>query len=312
MLVHLILLVLSSVSFAEDTTFTTNNPYTELARDRNAPINTAAFKKPKGETDWAEFFRNVHGTYGLSIMGPRIAGSGNETYNIFIPDVAPVQLSHFWQLGVQVNPDLQLGFSVSSIQNIADGVVGGSGVVRGKLYETYDPEVYANFPNLISVPNWYVFTSARLSLSLSDYSKKVGKITQVSLSQSWTYSAPGSDWSFGASFFAQPIFYTDPMPAEFTYRRTLYSSVGHLISYRISPILNIQSTSTLDFDHRSPDPSGAFHFTSNLDDTSRVSLYLSPSIGKSIFLSLGGYFQFLLWRASMETSIVGLDFSISF
>lgn len=282
--------------------------YTQLPRDKNLPIDTVAFKPPIGETDWKEFFRNVHGSYGLSFMGPRIAGSGNETYNIYIPDVAPVQLSHTWQLGAQVNPNLQLGFSVNSIQNIADNVTGKTGVVRGRTFETYDPEIYANLPNLVQVPGWFVFSSAKISIPLTEASKNSGKITQITLDQSWTFQKPGSDWSFGAAFEVQPIFYTDPMPPSFSYRKTLYVAAGHLISYRISPTVNVQSTSNLDFDYRSPAPK----FTSNLDDTSRLAIYLSPAISKSIFLSLGGYFQFLLWNPATETSIIGLDFSISF
>jgi hypothetical protein len=306
------LLLLIFISTARADTPTSNNAYTELPRDKNSPINTLPFNPPAGETDWKEFFRNVHGSYGLSFMGPRIAGSGNETYNIFIPDVAPVQLSHSWQLGVQVNPDLQLGFSVNSIQNIADNVAGKNGFIRGRTFETYDPEIYANLPNLIKVPGWFVFSSAKFSLPLTEASKNSGKISQITLDQNWTYSKPGSDWSFGASFEFQPIFFSDPMPTGYTSRKTLYVSAGHLISYRISPILNIQSTSTLDFDHRSPDSLGAFNFTSNLDDTSRIAIYLSPAISNSIFISMGGYFQFLLWSPTLETSIVGFDFSISF
>src|ERR1035437_8552147 len=104
---------------------------TQLPRDKTSPIDTAPFKPPIGETDWKEFFRNVHGSYNLSFMGPRIAGSGTETYNIFVPDVAPLQLSHTWKLGAQVNPDFQLGFSVNSIQNISDNIRGNTGIIRG-------------------------------------------------------------------------------------------------------------------------------------------------------------------------------------
>ena len=284
---------------------------TQLPRDKTSPIDTTPFNPPIGETDWKEFFRNVHGSYGVSFMGPRIAGSGNETYNIYIPDVAPVQLSHTWQLGAQVNPNLQLGFSLNSIQNISDNVVGKTGIVRGRTFETYDPEIYANLPNLIHVSGWNVFTSAKMSIPVTQASKDNGKITQITLDQNWSIASE-SDWTFGFSAELQPIFYTDPMPPNFTYRKTLYASIGHLISYRISPILNIQSTSTLDIDHRAPDPQGAFHFTSNLDDTSRLSLYLSPTISNSIFISVGGFFQFLLWNPTMETSIIGLDFTLSF
>jgi hypothetical protein len=286
--------------------------YTKLPREKNSPINTSQYLRPEGKTDWNEFWKNVHGSYGLSFMGPRIAGNGNETFNIYIPDVAPLQLAHSWQLGVQVNPWLQLGISQFAIQNISDNVTGNNGVVRGRSFDLYDPEIYANFPNLIQIPGWFVFTSAKFSIPVTQFSQNNLKITQITLDQSWTTSNPSSDWSFGFSAEIQPILYADPKPAGLTNRKTLYASVGHLISYRISPTVNFQSTSTIDLDHRAPDPNGPLHFTSNLDDTSRLSLYLNPIINNSLFVSFGGYFQFLLWKPSMETSILGMDFNISF
>ena len=308
----LILFVASAANSEPSPPSDTYVDYTKLQREKNSPINTSRFEHPDDKTDWKEFFNNVHGSYGLSFMGPRIAGSGNETYNIYIPDVAPVQLSHTWQLGVQVNPDLQLGISQFAIQNVSDHVVGTTGTIRGRSFEMYDPEIYANFPNLIQVPGWFVFTSAKFSVPITKASQDKLKITQITIDQSWTTSNPASNWSFGVSAELQPIFYADPRPASVQNRKTLYASIGHLISYRISPSVNIQSTSTIDLDHRSPDPMGPFNLTSNLDDTSRLSLYLNPQWSNSFFVSLGGYFQFLLWKPGMETSILGMDFTISF
>jgi hypothetical protein len=285
--------------------------FTQLPRDRKLPIDTVKYQLPSGKTDWKEFWSNVHGSYGLSFMGPRIAGSGKETYNLYIPDVAPLQLAHTWRLGAQVNPDLQLGFSQFAIQNVSESVMGTTGTIRSRSFEAYDPEIYVNLPNLVKVDGWFVFTSARMSIPLTDASKNKGKITQITIDQNWSTSNTG-DWSFGVSGEIQPIFYTDPKPANLTDRKTLFASIGHLISYRISPSVNIQSTSTFDLDHRSPDPNGPLNFTSNLDDFSRISLYMSPSMSKSFFVTMGGYFQFLVWRPGMETSILGMDFSISF
>ena len=283
----------------------------QLPRIKNSPIDLAPFKPPQGETDWHEFFKNTHGSYSLSFMGPRIAGSGNETYNIYVQDVAPLQLSHYWQLGVQANPNLQVGFKGSAIQNIADGVVGNTGIVRGRTFEMYDPEIYANLPNLIKIPGMNIFTSLAMSLSLSDASKNKGKITQITLDQNWNLDNFPSAWSFGITTEVQPIFYTDPMPSGLLYRRTLFASIGHLIGYQISPLVSLQWTSTFDMDHRSPDTQGTFDFTSNLPDTSRFGLNINPVIG-DLYLSMGGYFQFLVWSPSFETSILGANFSISF
>ena len=299
----------------ESSTAPTNFDQASLQRNKNSPINTAPFKlRPNDETNWSDFFQNLHGSYEVSFMGPRIAGSGNETYNIFIPDVAPLQLSHYWQLGEQVNPNLQLGLKISGIQNISDGVVGTTGIIRGRSFELYDLDIYANLPNLVQPPGWFVFTTVSMSLSTSNSSQLKGRITELTFDQTWTVANYPSDWTFGIPLEIQPAFFTNPFPANLAFRKTFYASFGHLISYRVSPIVNIQSTSQFDFAHRAlPDGSGGtFDFNSNLPDTSRLSLYINPVIGKSVYLSLSGFFQFLVWAPSFETSILGADLTISF
>jgi len=300
---------------AEANLVPTHFDQTDLARNKNSPINTSPFKlRPSGETDWNDFFQNLHGSYEVFLMGPRIAGAGIETYNIYIPDVAPLQLSHYWQLGEQVNPNLQIGFKISGIQNISDGVVGTTGIVRGRSFELYDLELYANLPNLVQLPGCFVFTSVAMSLPTSSKSQEIGRITEITIDQTWTLANYPSKWTFGLPLEIQAAFFTNPFPTSFAYRKSFYASFGHLISYRISPYVNVQSTSVFDFSHRAlPDASGGvFDFNSNLPDTSRLSLYLTPSISKSFFLSLAGYFQFLVWAPAFETSILGADLTISF
>lgn len=108
-----------------------------------------------------------------------------------------------------------------------------------------------------------------------------------------------------------PLFYTDPMPAGFYDRQTLYLSFTPFASYRISPELSMGVATKFDIEHRSPDPDGALHFGSALDDTLKLSATLSPQVAP-LFLSIGGFYQMLIWNPSIDTSILGANFSISF
>ncbi len=168
--------------------------------------------------------------------------------------------------------------------------------------------LYANLPNLLKVKGWNVFSSLTMSISSSSGSRDIGKITGLELSQSWSVNNSPSDWTFGFSLYANPQFYTDPIPSGYNFRQLLNANIGHLVSYRVSEIFKIQSTSTFDFEYRS----GNLGIGSGLEDRSRLSFTIFPKLNSSAFLSLGGYFQFLVWKPSTETSIIGADLSIGF
>jgi hypothetical protein len=275
-------------------------------------------KRPNTDFTFQDFVKNLHGSYSVSLMGPRLVGASNETYNIYLPDVAPIQLYHTITMSYQVNPDLRIGISESAPQNIADGVVGnqldintGQRLVRDHSFELYDPAIYFNMPNLIKIPGWSVFTSASFSLSLSTASQQIGKITSLTFQQSWAVNNFPSDWSYGFNLYANPQFYTDPIPAGYSDRQTMFISFGHFLSYRVSPTFSLSTSTNFNVEHRSPDNNGFFHLAEGLEDQFRISAAIRPNIFP-MFMSIVGYYQFLFWNPSSETSIVGASFSIGF
>lgn len=278
--------------------------------NRNNPTRYEK-KEDSKESEWAVFRKNIHGGYSVSIMGPRMLGNSNETYNVFLQDVAPVQLFHAFNLSYTVSEDLTIGASQTGVQNLYDNVVGLTG--NTYLAETtwFDPTIFFNLPNLISVPGFNVFTSASFSLSVTRASQEIGRITTIELSQGWTVDNAPSPWTYGFNWTIRPQFYTDPIPAGFTDRQTFSGSAGHQLGYRVSPVFALNSTSTFDFEHRDPDPKGSGHFGSNLEDRARISCSITPQLASGR-ISFGGYFQFLIFKAQPETSIIGGDFSIGF
>lgn len=319
----LILCLFSSVSHAQDEPLSQNRELND--QTNRGPIlqptpPPVTFKPQRPNTDFSfkDFMKNLHGSYSVSLMGPRLVGASNETYNIYLPDVAPLQLYHTFTLSYQVNPDLRIGISESAPQNVANDVVGNQlnvnthqPLVRGSSIEWYDPNIYFNMPNLVKAPGWRIFSSASFSVPVSVASQEIGKVTALTFQQSWAVDNFPSPWIYGFNLYLNPQFYTDPMPSAYTDRQTLYGSFGHFLSYRVSRNFTVQTSTNFDFEHRSPDPKGFLHLGDGLEDTFRIGAAIFPNVFP-MFMSIVGYFQFLVWNPSSETSIVGASFSIGF
>jgi hypothetical protein len=284
----------------------------QTTRNQSLPGRTQyPFKPPPKPSLWKTIKENMHGSYSVTMMGPRPVGPTNSTYNIFVPDVAPIQLYHSTSLFFFVNPDWTFGFGVDAVQNIANDVVGNTGIVRGQNFILYDPTLNITLPNLMKVPGWSVFTSANMSLAVTEASINIGRITSININQNWRVLTYPSKWSYGFDINLNPQFYTEPFPSTFNFRKTFYASIGHFLSYQISPQVSLIHTTTFDMDHRVPNETGFFQFSSGLDDRMRFAMRVSPDLGP-LMVSFGGYFQFLMWNPQMDTSIFGMDFSVGF
>lgn len=283
----------------------------QAQRGSNRPdINLQTFKTPGTIPSIGEILRNFHGSYAVSYMGPRLNGSPIETYNVFIPDVAPVQLFHSLKFGYQATGDLQIGVGADIVQNVSDGVMGVTGFIRGRTSEWYDPYLYFDLPNLIRVDGWFVFTSASFSLPVGPASLNAAKITSLILQQSWSVNTQGP-FQFGFGWFLNPQFYNDPLPQGFTDRQTLFLSFGPNLGYNLSRSVSLRASASFNVEHRSPNQNGLFHLGEALPDTARGTLTWSPDVSP-LFVSFGGYVQSVLWSPSIDTSIVGGSFSIGF
>lgn len=290
---------------------TTNSRETVDQTQRNPP-KTILHEFTPEVSFWKRMFDNMHGSYSVTLMGPRFIGNSNETYNIYVPDVAPIQLYHSTSVYFQVSPDMTVGFGVDAVQNIANNVTGQTGIVRGQNFTLYDPTINFTFPNLFKVNGWNVFTSGSFSLSLTDYGISLGRVSSVILNQSWRVNNYPSDWNYGFDLSVNPVFYTEPFPQGFTYRKTFYTSIGHYISYQVSPSVRVYNSSTFDMEHRYPNGTGGFFdFYGGLDDRIRFGMSVTPNIYPT-FMTIGGYIQALFWNPQYETTILGFDFSIGF
>ncbi|MBS1960238.1 MAG: hypothetical protein JST80_12245 [Bdellovibrionales bacterium] len=302
--------LLSTTPTQAQTTTTTNREGVDQAQ-RNPPPQIIHEFTPE-PSFWKRLFDNMHGSYTVTLMGPRFIGNSNETYNIYVPDVSPIQLYHSTSLFFQVSPDMTVGFGVDAVQNIANNVVGQTGITRGQDFTLYDPTINFTFPNLVKVPGWKVFSSASFSLSLTEYSNSIGRVTSVNINQNWRVDNYPSDWNYGFDVNLNPQFFTEPFPVTLTYRKTFYASIGHYISYAVSPSVRIYNSTTFDMEHRYPNGTGGFFdFYGGLDDRLKFGMSISPNIYPT-FLTVGGYIQALFWNPQLDTTIIGFDFSIGF
>ena len=280
-------------------------------RELNLPDMTPSLRGAPGTIPpIGEILGKIHGFYGVTVMGPRLNGMPHETYNLYLPDVSSIQAFHSLQVGYQIHDHLQIGVGESIAQNLYDGVSGTTGILHHRSFDWYDPYVYLNLPDWIQIPGWTIFTTASLSLPITDASDAAYKITSITLGQSWSLKM-NSPWRFGINLFLNPQFYSDPIPDGFQNRQTFYGSLGPNFGYSITPAWLIGVTSHFTFEHRSPDPKGFLNLDSGLPDTAQALVTFAPKFGP-LFLSLTGYFQSLILNPSFDTSIIGANFSTGF
>ena len=267
------------------------------------------YKKPS-MFDFTDFMRNFHANYNVSLMGPRMSGSSDETYNIYFEDVAPIQLFHGWAISYQATPDFKVGASISAPQNLTK-VIGNTGVLYNPSFTFFDPKINFDFPNLFQNSVFSIYSSAAFSLPVTQASQDVGRITTLTFTQSWTVKNYPSDWSYGFNLFFEPLFYTEPIPAEYAGRQTMIFAFGHFLSYRVSKEFSVGTSTNINYDHVATPTGDSLTIGTNLPDTMRVSCSILPNVYPA-FLSIGGYLQAILWNPSPDTTIIGADFSIGF
>ncbi|NDF14424.1 hypothetical protein EB061_03775 [bacterium] len=254
--------------------------------------------------------RNIHGSYSVSYMGPRINGPPYETYNVFLNDISSPQLFHSMRLGYQIDRDLQIGFGGDASQNLVDGVTGWSGTTYTRSVTWYDPYLYLQFPGLFSVPGWSIFNIASMSLPVGQVSIDAGKITSLTFQQSWSKSGI-APWRFSFQIFLNPQLYSDPLPSGFTDRQTFYAAMGPGFGLELAPEFVFGMQTNLTVEHRSPSQKGWTSLQEAIPDTLKTSLTWFPRMSP-MYASIGAYLQSVLWSPSYDTSIVGANLSLGF
>ena len=301
-------LLLQSAAFAE----VPSELIDQTPHDTATPLrNIQRYTPPRKIPDLKDIFKNIHGSYSVSYMGPRFDGASNETYNIYLPDVSSVQLYHTAQIGYQINADLQIGVNEAIVQNLADDIHGLNGNTYNRSFEWYDPNIFFNLPRLVQIPGWFVFTSASFSLPFTTASQDQKKITEFIIQQSWSVKTYPSAWGYGFHLYFNPQFYADPKPDGFNDRQTLSFSFGHNLTYRVSPNFSLATSTNFYVEHRSPDSKGFLHLGEGLPDYFQFSATVSPNVFP-LFLSVGGYIQSLFFAPSWSTTIIGGSFRIGF
>lgn len=282
----------------------------DQTRSDRFPPNQTIHEFTPEKSFWKQLFENMHGGYAVTLMGPRFLGASNETYNLYVPDVAPIQLSHSANIYFQVSPDLTVGLQQDAVQDIANDVRGENGFVRGRNFVFYDPVVTFGLPNLVKVPGWWVNHSANISIPITEYSINIGRVTAININSNWRVNTYPSPWNYGFDINLNPEFFTQPFP--YTYassRKTFYASVGSYLAYQVSPQVTLSNTTTFDFNHRELADEGVFNFSSGLADRTRFNLVVSPNV-YPMYLSFTGYIQALVFDLRPETTITGLALSI--
>jgi len=247
----------------------------------------------------------------MSLMGPSLGGDPWTTYNVYLGDVAPLQMFYSATLGYEPIPEIEFGITGSATNNISGPVTGITGNIYTPNFVFFDPGIYLKFPKLIQIPGWYVTTTVSFLFPLTDASQEIGRVLSFTFNQNWGIDLNPSNWTFGCTLFLNPQFYAGELPAGFGYRQTFVGALGPYLGYRLSDYVTVQASTVFDFDHRSPDQPGWLELGPNLDDRARLSVSVTPNV-YPYYMAIGGYFQMLLDDPSWDTSIVGADFTIGF
>lgn len=254
-----------------------------------------------------ELLKNLHPSYSVSYMGPYLAG-GPGTYNIYLTDFASTQLYHSLRLGYQVSSEVQVGIGEDAVHNV-ETVINPEGRTYPTSFEQYDPYVYVNLPDHGNTGNWSVFTSASFSLPVSNASKSKSKLTNLVLSQVWSFKRAPGPWKMGFRYYLNPSIYGGPLAPGAVDRQTFYASIGHFLGYQLNADFLLSTSTHIDMEHRSPTPDGFLNLKRSLPDFWQLGLAYAPAVAPAI-LSLGIYVQALIWAPSLNTSIIGANLSV--
>jgi hypothetical protein len=204
----------------------------------------------------AEVGSELHGSYGVALDGP---------------------VFHSFRLGFQVRRELRMGLGGGFVEPEKGGPKNWS-----------DPYLYADFNDPFPIPGFLWIGSLTLSLPVTRTSNDSLQITSLGLAQSWIRKTGPTPWEWGIQAWVNPVLYNEPVPENFQSRPSLNLSLGHLLSYRITRILRITTSSRFSYQHRSDPDSSNPWLESASPATFRLGTRLSPSLA-ALFLSLDAF-----------------------
>lgn len=269
-----------------------------------------------------QILSNTYLTYYQQFLGPTMAGSGSETYNVFQEAMdepgtgrAPVQSFHSVNIRYRINNDWAVGASLAMTNGYSREVTNKAswGTFENRPNaEFFNARVFANLPAYrTSIGTLWSTISYEAPTSVT--SRNNGMIGGLVISESFSFNLPSYKWNVGVlaqyyrAYFDENVTKTPGfLPLN---KQTMILSGGPYVNYRINDNWMVGSIITFDWDQRGRQ-TDTLKFNNNLPHRGRLSLNYFPQSIK--YLTNVGVFAQALLKFRPETTAFGADFAIRF
>jgi hypothetical protein len=270
---------------------------------------------------WRDLAQKTTLGYYTQLLGPTMAGTGGETYNVFQESRTPYQNFHAINLRYQVNSQWAFGASIAAVNAYGETTTSQQGGYKGTMLrdEFFNARLFLSLPPLRILPGT-LFTTVSYEAPTSVVAREQDMRYGLVLAQSFAFALPSVKWTAGLSWQYYRAYYPQNVVArEFNppfgdpytlieLRQTAILSVGPYAAYRFNDRWGMNSSVTFDWDQRGNQTSTS-QFNNNLPDRARVGVSYFPTI-KNI-TSVGVFTQGLL-KYTADTQAMGGEMALRF
>jgi len=254
--------------------------------------------------------------YYHQLLGPTLAGTGGETYNVFQESRSPYQSFHAANIRYQLSNEWAFGVSLAAVNAYGDTVTNQQTGVKNDMPvrdEFFNTRLFIATPGLKTRPGT-LFTTLSYEAPTSVFSRTNVMHYGALLAQSFAFNLPtykltaGLMWQYYRMVYGQNI-----VPPRNGYaslaRQTVIVSGGPYIGYRVNDRWGVNSSLTFDWDQRG-NQTASGSFNNNLPDRARLGVSYYPSKIKQI-ANVGLFTQTLI-KYSPDTQAFGGEFALKF
>lgn len=259
---------------------------------------------------------NTHLSYYHQVMGPTVAGTSGETYNVFQEARSPYQSFHAASLRYEVNRDWSFGASIAAVNAYGDTVTNqktGQKSNTAVRDEFFNARAFVSLPGFTTAPGT-LFTTLSYEAPTSVFSRENDMRFGWVLAQSFAFKIPTPKLTAGLMWqYYRMVYNENVVPPKNGYlslaRQTTIVSAGPYLGYRINDNWGMNSSLTFDWDQRG-NQTGTASFNNNLPDRARVGVSYYPTRIKQI-ANVGVFTQTLI-KYTPDTHAVGGELALKF
>jgi len=295
---------------------TTAHAQRDGGRDQG-PSSFAAFnanQAPIGDSAlWKTLAEKLSLAYYFSLMGPSPGLPSDQTYNVFLEGNSPLQTFHAFNLRWQFNPDWAMGATLSGIHHFTGPVETDEGFTNDNTAELFNARIYLATPG-IDVGFARAFHTFAIELPTTPGSRNDELKFGAVISQSLVFALPPSRFTAGwTTQFIRYRYARATLPPPFvgglpTPLQTTLITMGPYANFQLAPQWQIASVVSFDWDQRGNE-TDTTELNNNLPDRARLAL--NYFFQTAPFTHVGVYTQ-ALTKPTLDTTIVGFDFSLKF